>query len=147
MTPQHVFPPQEQETIYDIIGQLQHYLEQKQAALQEKQRQCDQLSVSLNAERKAHEETKDELEYERASHHTTQGQLRHAAGIVKDLQGKMQPVNEYVAALERQIAHLCSSSSRPLGYTNEVVLVNRAALHALARLAHVEGTQEGGAGR
>lgn len=171
-----------QETIYDIVDRLRHYLEQKETALQEAQRQNTQLSSSLNNERAAHQKAEADALFFQDAHADlvdrlceafdcpnpnaivehiqalfegverqlgeTQAALgeaeahkRQAAGIVKDLQDKMQPVNEYVAELERQIATLCFSASRPIGYTDEVVLVNRTALHALARLAHVEETQ------
>jgi tetrahydromethanopterin S-methyltransferase subunit B len=65
-------------------------------------------------------------------------ELAHAGGIIRDLEAKMMPVNEYVASLERQVEHLCRSASRPLGYTDEVVLVDREQLHALARVAQVD---------
>ena len=62
------------------------------------------------------------------------GQLTHAAGVIKDLQDKMLPVNEYVARLETACLEvLAIAEDRQPGNWDDVMRLMRGVLPEVLR--------------
>lgn len=72
-----------------------------------------------------------ELERERDE---TRAQLNHAAGVIKDMEAKMLPVNEYVARLEAACMEaLAIAEGRQPGTWDDVMRLLRAVLPEILR--------------